>query len=120
MGLKNRQGYDSRNCSGTRHPKFRLEEQWSSGNSLENAAGAILELITVFSSNMSRMSAKKAWVLGADDLASWFLRLNGCLTMVNFVVHGRQRLKPGEFDILAVRFPDRREVLPPDEVLDDH
>ena len=66
------------------------------------------------------MTAKKSWVLGADDLATWFLRLNGCLTMVNFVVHGRQRLKPGEFDILAVRFPDRREVLPPDELLDDH
>lgn len=58
----------------------------------------------MFSSNMSPMTAKKSWVLGADDLATWFLRLNGCLTMVNFVVHGQQRLKPGEFDILAVRF----------------
>jgi hypothetical protein len=40
--------------------------------------------------------------------------------MVNFVVHGRRGLTPGEFDILAVRFPHRREVIPPDIVLTDH
>jgi hypothetical protein len=40
--------------------------------------------------------------------------------MVNFVVHGGRELNFGEFDILAVRFPGRREVLPSGEALDDH
>ena len=66
------------------------------------------------------MAAMKAWFLRSDDLATWFLRLNGCLTMVNFVVHGQRQLLPGEFDILAVRFPHRREVIPPNEQLADH
>lgn len=60
------------------------------------------------------------WILGPNDLGNWFLRLNGCVTMVNFVVHGRRHLRNGEFDILAVRFQDRREILPSGEELRDH
>lgn len=59
-------------------------------------------------------------MLSPDEVATWFLRLNGCLTLVNFVVHGQRELKPGEFDILAVRFPDRHEIYPPGVELEDH
>lgn len=47
-----------------------------------------------------------------DDLAYWYLRLNGFLTTVNFVVHpdtgASQRT---DVDILGVRFPHRAELL---------
>lgn len=60
------------------------------------------------------------WLLQPDDLANWFLRLNGCLTLVNFIVHGRRDRKPGEFDILAARFPDRHEIYGPGVEFVDH
>ena len=54
-----------------------------------------------------------------EDLANWFFRLNGCLTIPNFVVHpevgANQRT---DADILAVRFPHRREML--SKPLQDH
>lgn len=47
-----------------------------------------------------------------DDLAYWYLRLNGFLTTINFIVHpdvgGTQRT---DVDILGVRFPFRAELL---------
>jgi len=47
-----------------------------------------------------------------EELANWFFRLNGCLTIPNFVVHPEvgsdQRT---DADLLAVRFPDRCELL---------
>lgn len=47
-----------------------------------------------------------------DELAYWYLRLNGFLTTVNFVVHpdigGSQRT---DVDILGVRFPFRSELV---------
>lgn len=50
--------------------------------------------------------------ISPDDLAYWYLRLNGFLTTVNFVVHpdtgGSQRT---DVDILGVRFPHRSELL---------
>jgi hypothetical protein len=62
------------------------------------------------------------WILHADDLATWFLRLNGCLTMVNFVLHPPTRRggARGEFDILGVRFPHRREMYAPGAEIEDH
>jgi len=46
-----------------------------------------------------------------ETLAYWYLRLNGFLTITNFVVHpewaGRQRT---DVDVLAARFPHRREL----------
>jgi hypothetical protein len=48
----------------------------------------------------------------AEGLAYWYLRLNGFLTIVNFVVHpdtgSDQRT---DVDILGVRFPHRAELL---------
>ncbi len=49
--------------------------------------------------------------LSAEDLGYWFFRLNGCLTIRDFVVHreggGRQRT---DADIIATRFPHRQEM----------
>jgi hypothetical protein len=54
----------------------------------------------------------KKWAvpISSESLAYWFFRLNGFLTIKNFVVHpedgGRQRT---DVDILGVRFPYRSE-----------
>jgi hypothetical protein len=47
-----------------------------------------------------------------EDLAYWFLRLNGCLTTRNFIVHpeGRRDDSGTDADVLAVRFPHRQEL----------
>src|SRR3989442_9723351 len=51
--------------------------------------------------------------VSAEQLALWFFRLNGFLTIPNFVVHdenpGSQRT---DVDILGVRFPYRAELYP--------
>ena len=48
----------------------------------------------------------------AERLAYWYLRLNGFLTIENFILHdeagGPQRT---DLDLIAVRFPYRREAL---------
>jgi len=48
----------------------------------------------------------------SEQLAYWYLRLNGFLSISNFVVHpdtgGQQRT---DVDILGVRFPYRAELL---------
>ena len=48
----------------------------------------------------------------SEELTNWFFRLNGCLTIPNFVVHpevgSEQRT---DADLLAVRFPHRCELL---------
>jgi hypothetical protein len=45
-----------------------------------------------------------------EDLANWYMRLNGFLTIPNFILHpphkGPQR---AEVDVIGVRFPFRRE-----------
>jgi hypothetical protein len=45
-----------------------------------------------------------------EEIAHWFLRLNGCLTIPNFVIHpergGGQKT---DVDVIAVRFPFRSE-----------
>ncbi len=47
----------------------------------------------------------------ADSLAYWFFRLNGFLTITNFVVHVERRGETGtDADILGVRFPFRAEL----------
>lgn len=47
-----------------------------------------------------------------EDVAYWYFRLNGCLTIPNFVVHpdhgGHQQT---DVDVIAVRFPYREELL---------
>ena len=57
----------------------------------------------------------------AEKLAYWYFRLNGFLTIKNFVVHPESGSDPcTEVDILGVRFPYRAELLtnpmPDDEV----
>ena len=49
-------------------------------------------------------------VVSSEDLAYWFLRLNGCLTIRNFLLHPPRRggLRT-DADIVGVRFPHRRE-----------
>ena len=50
--------------------------------------------------------------LASEDLAYWYLRLNGFLTIPNFIVHpdtGAQQRT--DVDVLGVRFPYRAELL---------
>jgi len=50
--------------------------------------------------------------LNAEDIAYWYLRLNGFLTLRNFLVHGDRRGQTRtEIDVLGVRFQHRREHL---------
>jgi hypothetical protein len=60
-------------------------------------------------------------LINIEEVAYWFFRLNGCLTIKNFVVHpdsrGGQRT---EVDILAVRFPYRCELITSGEPMIDH
>ena len=55
----------------------------------------------------------------AEQLAYWYLRLNGFLTVQNFIVHpdsgSEQRT---DADVLGVRFPYRAE-LKPKPMIDD-
>ncbi|MPZ20232.1 MAG: hypothetical protein GEV06_20285 [Luteitalea sp.] len=47
----------------------------------------------------------------AEQLGYWYLRLNGFLTIPNFIVHPEQgRNQETDVDILAVRFPYRAEL----------
>jgi hypothetical protein len=47
----------------------------------------------------------------SEDLAYWFFRLNGFLSIVNFVVHSFRTGETGtDADILGVRFPYRAEL----------
>lgn len=57
--------------------------------------------------------------IGSEKLAYWYLRLNGFLTITNFVVHpdfGRSQRT--DVDILGCRFPYRQELLE-NSMLDD-
>ena len=60
------------------------------------------------------------YTINSEELAYWYLRLNGCLTIKNFVVHpdnsGSART---DVDILAVRFPFRMELYPNTMIDDD-
>jgi hypothetical protein len=45
-----------------------------------------------------------------EDLAHWYFRLNGCFTILNFVLHpARRGGQLTDADILGVRFPHRAE-----------
>lgn len=49
----------------------------------------------------------------AESIAYWYLRLNGCLTIRNFIVHPEWRREGvgTDADIIGVRFPCRREMM---------
>lgn len=56
-----------------------------------------------------------------EQVAYWFFRLNGCMNLVNFLVHHEQLGREGtEVDILAVRFPHRRELAMSNDPMQDH
>ncbi len=46
---------------------------------------------------------------GPEQLCTWYLRLNGYLTITNFHEHDRHRTI-GEIDVIGVRFPHSREL----------
>jgi hypothetical protein len=46
----------------------------------------------------------------AEQLASWYLRLNGCLLTPNYIFHALDGTQRAEVDLLAVRFPHRAEM----------
>lgn len=53
-----------------------------------------------------------------EDVAYWFFRLNGCLTIRNFIVHpDRRGSQRTDADLLALRFPWRKEQEMVDHVL---
>lgn len=67
------------------------------------------------------MTLNEKQSLNAEDIAYWFFRLNGCLNIVNFLVHHEHKGREGtDVDILAVRFPYRRELAFSDEPMEDH
>src|SRR5260370_18148761 len=45
--------------------------------------------------------------MNCDDLAYWYLRMNGCLTVRNFVLHPKspKDSQLTDADVVAVRFP---------------
>jgi len=61
-----------------------------------------------------------------ESVAYWFFRLNGCLTIVNFIVHpdliqrDEPRSQRTDVDILAVRFPHRCELFTSGQPMRDH
>lgn len=69
---------------------------------------------------MSPQSARQEETLQTEKVAYWFFRLNGCMTIENFVVHpdfdGGQRT---DADILGIRLPHRNEGLR-DSPMPDH
>jgi hypothetical protein len=64
--------------------------------------------------------------ISPESVAYWFFRLNGCLTIVNFVVHpdlareDEPRSQRTDVDILAVRFPHRCELFISGKPMKDH
>lgn len=56
-----------------------------------------------------------------EDLAYWFFRLNGCMCLVNFLIHHERRGQEGtDVDVMAVRFPFRKELALSEHPMDDH
>lgn len=55
-----------------------------------------------------------------ERLAYWYLRLNGFLTIENFIVHDEYgRAQRTDIDLLGLRFPNRREALRSQDGKDD-
>jgi hypothetical protein len=68
-----------------------------------------------------RRNALRLRYYKSQDIAEWFLRLNGFLTITNFVVHPifRRGSAQTDGDILGVRFPFRAELRESGEALLD-
>jgi len=48
--------------------------------------------------------------MSAEDLAAWYLRLNGFLTVRNFLCQTEDSVRRTDIDIVGVRFPYRAEM----------
>lgn len=62
--------------------------------------------------NMTHKTHDQEQAFDTEELGHWYLRLNGFLTIRNFVVH--RDAAPGQetdADILGIRFPNREEVV---------
>ena len=49
-------------------------------------------------------------MLDTEQVAYWYFRLNGCLALPNVLIHDRRGHEGTEVDLLAVRFPHRKEL----------
>jgi hypothetical protein len=59
-----------------------------------------------------KLVMEKEIKIKSEKLTYWYFRLNGFLTIPNFVVHpDRGREQGTDVDILGVRFPYRAELL---------
>ncbi len=59
-------------------------------------------------------------IIKAEDLAYWFLRINGFFTIQNFIIHPESGfMQRTEVDILGVRFPFRKESVSQDNWMRD-
>ena len=62
-----------------------------------------------------------AGFISSEQLAYWFLRLNGCLTIINFILHpDRSGAQRTDADLVGVRFPYRAELADTENPLIDH
>lgn len=62
-------------------------------------------------SSSSILIEKKMFTIHSEKLAYWYFRLNGFLTIENFVVHPNSGSRQEtEIDIIAARFPYRTEL----------
>lgn len=62
-------------------------------------------------------------IFTSEQLAYWFFRLNGCLTIVNFVLHSEDinsLSQRTDADILALRYPYRKELIMSGHPMQDH
>ncbi len=59
--------------------------------------------------------------LETENVGYWFFRINGCLIINNFLVHHERRGHFGtDVDVLAVRFPFRKELALSEMPMEDH
>lgn len=58
--------------------------------------------------------------ISSEQVAYWFFRLNGCLCLTNFLVHHEDRQDGTDVDVLAARFPFRKELAYSEEPMADH
>lgn len=69
------------------------------------------------SNDEERVGAKR-FPFKSEDLAYWYLRLNGFMTIQNFILHDESTAHPRtDADIFGVRFPLRRELEFEDDTL---
>lgn len=71
---------------------------------------------------IARARGERLFYFSAEKVAYWFFRLNGCLSLENFLAHHEiaARGNGTEVDLLAARFPHRQELMLSGEAMPDH